>query len=124
MPVYGNGNNIRDWLFVEDHVDAIDLIFHNSKIGNTYNIGGNNELRNIDLVHKLIQITDEALGRLPGSSLSLISFVDDRKGHDYRYAIDSSKIKFDLDWKPKYDFETAIKKTVLWYINRHNLSNE
>ena len=104
LPVYGDGKNIRDWLYVEDHVEAIDLILDKGKIGETYLIGGDNEKRNIDLVFKLIKITDSVLGRSEGFSKKLIHFIPDRPGHDYRYAIDNSKIKEELGWKPKMPF--------------------
>jgi|TARA_B110000285_G_scaffold218748_1_gene268550 dTDP-glucose 4,6-dehydratase len=112
LPVYGKGENIRDWLYVEDHVEAIDVILHNGKPGETYAIGGNNEIRNIDMVHALIAVTDRLLGRSKGSSKKLISYVSDRLGHDFRYAIDASKIKNDLGWTPKTSFEEGIEKTV------------
>ena len=112
LPVYGKGENIRDWLYVEDHAEAIDLVFHQGKMGETYAIGGNNEIRNIDMVHTLIEVTDRLLGRPKGASLDLISYVDDRLGHDFRYAIDASKIKNKLGWKPMTNFEEAIEKTV------------
>jgi dTDP-glucose 4,6-dehydratase len=117
LPVYGDGQNIRDWLYVEDHIDAIDLIFRNGKKGETYNIGGNNEIRNIDLVYQLIAITDRYLGREEGYSKKLIQHVTDRLGHDFRYAIDASKIKNTLGWAPKTPFEEGIEKTVSWYLN-------
>jgi len=112
LPVYGKGENIRDWLYVEDHAEAIDLVLHQGKIGETYAIGGNNEIRNIDIVHTLIEVTDRLLGRPKGNSLDLISYVVDRLGHDFRYAIDASKIKNELGWKPITHFEEAIEKTV------------
>ena len=112
LPVYGKGENIRDWLYVEDHAEAIDLVFHQGKIGETYVIGGNNEIRNIDMVHTLIEVTDRLLGRPKGASLERISYVIDRLGHDFRYAIDASKIKNELGWKPMTNFEEAIEKTV------------
>ncbi len=115
IPVYGNGMNIRDWLFVEDHVDAIDLIFHEGKIGETYLVGGSNEINNLDLVKKIIYEVDNKLKRSKSSDY-LIKFVDDRKGHDFRYAIDSSKIQSKLKWKPKFKFKEAIKTTVDYYI--------
>ena len=116
LPVYGDGQNVRDWLYVEDHVEAIDLIFHKGKLGETYNIGGSNQIKNIDIVHKLITIADQYLGRKEGHSKKLIQFVTDRLGHDFRYAIDASKIKNDLNWEPKTSFENGIDKTVLWYL--------
>jgi dTDP-glucose 4,6-dehydratase len=112
LPVYGKGENIRDWLYVEDHAEAIDLVLHQGKIGETYAIGGNNEIQNIDMVHTLIEVTDRLLGRPKGTSLELISYVVDRLGHDFRYAIDASKIKNELGWKPMTHFEEAIEKTV------------
>ena len=116
LPVYGDGQNVRDWLYVEDHAEAIDLIFSQGKVGETYNIGGNNEIKNIDIVHQLITIADRHLGRAEGHSKKLIQYVTDRLGHDFRYAIDASKIKNDLNWEPKTSFETGIDKTVLWYL--------
>ncbi len=118
LPIYGKGINVRDWLYVEDHAAAIDRIFHQGKIGSTYNIGGNTELRNIDLVHQLIAITDEQLGRAAGSSLPLIEFVTDRLGHDYRYAMDTSKITAELDWKPATPFKKGLKATVKHYLKK------
>ena len=112
LPVYGKGENIRDWLYVEDHAVAIDLILHQGKIGETYAIGGNNEIKNIDMVYTLIEVTDRLLGRPQGTSLKLISHVTDRLGHDFRYAIDASKIKRELGWTPATAFEEAIEKTV------------
>ena len=116
LPVYGDGQNIRDWLYVEDHTEAIDLIFSKGKIGETYNIGGNNEFKNIDIVHQLIAIADRRLGRAEGHSKKLIEYVTDRLGHDFRYAIDASKIKNDLNWEPRTTFDKGIDKTVLWYL--------
>ena len=116
LPVYGYGQNIRDWLYVEDHAEAIDLIFQKGNLGETYNIGGNNEVKNIDIVHHLIAITDRHLLRPEGYSKKLIQHVTDRPGHDFRYAIDASKIKNDLNWEPKTSFKTGIDKTVLWYL--------
>ncbi|MAW08514.1 MAG: dTDP-glucose 4,6-dehydratase [Halobacteriovoraceae bacterium] len=120
IPVYGNGENIRDWIYVDDHVRAIDLIFHKGQIGDTYNIGGSNEYKNIDLIHELINITDSLLERCKGTSLELINFVPDRPGHDFRYAIDSSKLKNQLGWEASKDFLGNIKKTVSWYIEEFN----
>lgn len=117
VPVYGKGENIRDWLYVEDHARAIDLIFHNGKMGETYNIGGHNEWKNIDLILLLCRIMDKKLGRTSGTSEKLISFVKDRAGHDLRYAIDSSKIQKELGWKPSLQFEEGLEKTVEWYLN-------
>jgi dTDP-glucose 4,6-dehydratase len=116
VPVYGKGENIRDWLYVEDHASAIDLIFHRGKIGETYNIGGNNEWKNIDLIKLLCIIMDNKLKRAPGSSEKLISFVTDRPGHDMRYAIDSSKLQKELGWSPIPEFERGLEKTVEWYL--------
>ena len=118
LPVYGKGENIRDWLYVEDHVEAIDLILHQGEIGETYAIGGNNELKNIDIVFKLIEITDRLLKRPEGTSKSLISFVTDRLGHDYRYAIDTSKIKDKLGWEPKTSFELGLEETIKHYLKK------
>lgn len=120
LPVYGKGKNIRDWLYVEDHTNAIDLIFHKGKIGDTYNIGGFNEWKNIDLIKVLIKTTDKLLGRPEGASEKLISYVSDRAGHDYRYAIDASKIKRELGWKPSLQFEQGIQKTVEWYLKNQD----
>jgi len=116
LPVYGQGINVRDWLYVEDHAAAIDLIFHQGKIGETYNIGGGNEWKNIDLIKKLIEIMDRKLERAEGESLSLITFVTDRAGHDLRYAIDATKIKTELGWEPKIKFTEGFDKTVDWYL--------
>jgi len=118
IPIYGDGNNIRDWLYVKDHISAIDLIFHNSKIGKTYNIGGNNEISNNEIAKILIKKIDKKLGRKSNKSIKLIKYVDDRLGHDKRYAIDSSKIKNELGWEPKYTFDRGIDKTIDWYINK------
>ena len=117
LPVFGNGKNIRDWIYVKDHVNAIDIIFHNGKIGETYNVGASNEWKNIDLIKKIIHITDQLLGRKSGFSNQLIKFVDDRKGHDYRYGIDSSKLNNRLGWKPFMNFEKGLENTIKWYIN-------
>jgi dTDP-glucose 4,6-dehydratase len=116
IPVYGKGENIRDWLYVEDHAAAIDIIFHNGKKGETYNIGGNNEWKNIDLVKLLCSIMDKKLNRQPGSSEKLITYVTDRPGHDIRYAIDSSKLHKELGWSPVPDFAKGLEKTVEWYL--------
>ncbi len=124
IPVYGKGENVRDWLFVEDHAVAIDLIFHKGKIGETYNIGGNNEWTNIDLVHLLCRIMDEKLGREPGTSAKLITFVTDRAGHDLRYAIDSSKLQNELGWAPSLQFEEGLEKTVDWYLANEEWLND
>jgi len=117
LPIYGKGENIRDWLYVEDHVEAMDLVFHNGVSGEAYNIGGNNEWKNIDLVKQICSIMDGKLKRSKGESAKLISFVKDRAGHDLRYAIDSSKIQKQLGWKPKHTFEQGIEITVDWYLN-------
>jgi dTDP-glucose 4,6-dehydratase len=116
LPVYGKGENVRDWLYVEDHARAIDLIFHKGGIAETYNIGGNNEWRNIDLIKLLVKEVDSQLGNEEGHSLSLITYVTDRAGHDLRYAIDSSKLQRELGWKPSLQFEEGIKLTVKWYL--------
>ena len=124
LPIYGNGENIRDWLYVEDHVNAIDKIFHNGKLNETYNIGGFNEWKNIDLIKLIIKKTDKLLGRKEGTSLKLISFIKDREGHDFRYAIDASKIKNELSWEPSLQFEEGIEKTINWYLkNKKWLEN-
>ena len=117
LPVYGNGENVRDWLFVNDHARAIDLIFHSGKVGETFNIGGFNEWRNIDLIKVIIKTVDSLLGRDDGTSLDLITYVKDRAGHDLRYAIDSTKLKDDLGWEPSLQFEEGIEKTVRWYLS-------
>jgi dTDP-glucose 4,6-dehydratase len=116
LPIYGKGENIRDWLFVEDHVRAIDVIFHNGKIGETYNIGGHNEWTNIDLVKELCRQMDIKLKREKGASEKLITYVTDRAGHDLRYAIDASKLKNELGWEPSLQFEEGISKTIDWYL--------
>lgn len=116
LPVYGKGENVRDWLFVEDHARAIDLIFHEGEIGETYNIGGFNEWKNIDLIRVVIKVTDRLLGRPEGASDKLITYVADRAGHDARYAIDSTKLKEELGWEPSLQFEEGIEKTVKWYL--------
>ncbi|HWY98484.1 MAG TPA: dTDP-glucose 4,6-dehydratase [Bacteroidia bacterium] len=116
VPVYGKGENIRDWLFVEDHASAIDVIVHKGTIGNTYNIGGHNEWKNIDLINLLCTIMDKKLNRTAGTSAKLITFVKDRAGHDMRYAIDSTKIQKELGWKPSLQFEEGLEKTVDWYL--------
>jgi dTDP-glucose 4,6-dehydratase len=116
IPVYGKGENIRDWLFVEDHASAIDAIFHRGETGSTYTIGGNNEWKNIDLIRLLCRIMDRKLGREAGASEKLITFVTDRAGHDLRYAIDSSKLQQELGWKPSVTFETGLEKTTDWYL--------
>jgi len=116
IPVYGKGENIRDWLYVEDHAAAIDLVFHKGIIGETYNIGGNNEWQNIELIRKLCEIMDQKLSRPHGTSGKLITFVKDRAGHDLRYAIDSSKIQQELGWEPSLQFAEGLEKTVDWYL--------
>lgn len=120
LPVYGRGENVRDWLYVEDHARAIDLIFHRGRPAETYNIGGFNEWKNIDLVRLLVKITDRKLGRPEGSSDSLITFVTDRKGHDMRYAIDSTKLQRELGWSPSLQFEEGLEKTVDWYLGHQD----
>ncbi|MCF6365429.1 MAG: dTDP-glucose 4,6-dehydratase [Bacteroidales bacterium] len=123
IPIYGKGDNIRDWLFVNDHANAIDLVFHKGKNGETYNIGGNNEWTNIDLIYKLCEIMDKKLNREKGTSAKLITFVKDRAGHDMRYAIDSSKIQKELAWKPSLQFEEGLEKTVDWYLENETWMN-
>jgi dTDP-glucose 4,6-dehydratase len=118
LPVYGKGENIRDWLYVEDHAEAIDLILHRGKLGETYAIGGNNGLRNIDIVYRLIDVIDRILGRKEGTSQGLIRFVTDRLGHDFRYAIDASKIEKNLGWKAKTSFEEGLEYTVRSYLKK------
>jgi dTDP-glucose 4,6-dehydratase len=117
IPVYGKGENIRDWLYVEDHSAAIDLIFHRGKVGETYNVGGNNEWKNIELIKLLCKIMDKKLNRPEGSSQKLITFVKDRPGHDLRYAIDSSKLRKELGWSPIPEFAYGLEKTVEWYLS-------
>ena len=117
LPVYGKGENVRDWLYVEDHAAAIDIIFHRGRPGETYNIGGNNEWRNIDLIRLLIRTVDRLLGRADGASDRLITYVADRAGHDLRYAIDSSKLQRELGWSPSIGFEEGLEKTVRWYLD-------
>ncbi|WP_332456921.1 dTDP-glucose 4,6-dehydratase [Petrimonas sp.] len=117
LPVYGKGENVRDWLYVEDHARAIDLIFHRGRTGETYNIGGFNEWKNIDLIRVMIRTVDRLLGRKEGESEKLITFVTDRAGHDLRYAIDSTKLKNELGWEPSLQFEEGIEKTVRWYLD-------
>ena len=118
LPIYGKGDNIRDWIYVEDHAEAIDLILHKGEVGSGYNIGGDNEHKNIAIVYKLIELTDRILGRSEGASEKLISFVPDRLGHDFRYAINSTKIKNDLGWTPKTSFDEGLKKTIKYYIKK------
>ncbi|MXV14741.1 dTDP-glucose 4,6-dehydratase [Hufsiella ginkgonis] len=124
VPVYGKGENIRDWLWVEDHARAIDVIFHNAKAGDTYNIGGHNEWKNIDLIHLLCRVMDKKLGRTEGTSAKLITFVTDRAGHDLRYAIDSSKLQRELNWTPSLQFEEGLEKTVQWYLDNEAWLND
>lgn len=117
LPVYGKGENVRDWLYVIDHAHAIDVIYHRGGNGETYNIGGHNEWKNIDLIKVLCKVMDDKLGREPGTSEQLITYVKDRAGHDLRYAIDSTKLQEELDWKPSLQFEEGIELTVDWYLN-------
>jgi len=120
LPVYGRGENVRDWLYVEDHARAIDLIFHEGRVAETYNIGGSDEWRNIDLVRVIVRTVDRALGNPEGTSEKLITFVADRAGHDLRYAIDSSKLRRELGWEPSLRFEEGIEKTVRWYLGNQS----
>lgn len=124
LPVYGRGENVRDWLYVEDHACAIDLIFHKGTVGETYNIGGFNEWKNIDLIHVIIKTVDSMLGRADGYSDHLVKFVTDRAGHDLRYAIDSSKLSRELGWKPSIQFEEGIRRTVRWYIDNQTWTDK
>ena len=117
LPVYGKGENVRDWLYVVDHARAIDVVFHNGKIAETYNIGGFNEWKNIDLIKVIIKEVDKQLGRIEGASDKLITYVTDRAGHDLRYAIDSTKLKNELGWEPSLQFEEGIALTVKWYLD-------
>ncbi len=117
LPVYGKGENVRDWLYVEDHARAIDLVFHRGKISETYNIGGFNEWKNIDLIKTMIKVADRILGNPEGTSLELITHVTDRAGHDLRYAIDATKIQRELGWEPSLQFEEGIEKTIRWYLD-------
>ena len=123
VPVYGKGENVRDWLWVEDHARAIDVIFHRAKTGETYNIGGHNEWKNLALIELLCEIMDEKLGRIKGDSAKLITFVKDRAGHDLRYAIDSSKLQNELEWVPSLQFEEGLAKTVDWYLKNEEWLN-
>ena len=123
LPVYGKGENVRDWLFVEDHARAIDTIFHNGKLGASYNVGGFNEWKNIDLVHLLCSIMDKKLGRAEGESAKLITYVKDRAGHDLRYAIDATKLNKELGWSPSLQFEEGLEKTVEWYLSNEEWIN-
>ena len=120
LPVYGEGLNVRDWLYVVDHARAIDLIFHEGKVADTYNIGGFNEWKNIDIVKVLINTTDRLLGRAEGEDMNLITHVTDRKGHDMRYAIDSRKLQRELGWEPSLQFEEGIEKTIRWYLDNQD----
>src|SRR5215831_3954681 len=120
LPVYGKGENVRDWLYVDDHARAIDVIFHKGKIGEKYNVGGFNEWKNIDLVHLLCSIMDKKLGRPAGTSEKLITYVKDRPGHDLRYAIDATKLNKELGWKPSLQFEEGLEKTVEWYLQHED----
>lgn len=120
LPVYGKGENVRDWLYVEDHANAIDLIFHNGQVARTYNIGGFNEWKNIDIVKLLVRTVDRLLGREDGEDMSLITYVADRKGHDMRYAIDSTRLKDELGWRPSLQFEEGLEKTVKWYLDNQD----
>ncbi len=124
IPIYGKGENVRDWLYVEDHASAIDTIFHSGELGETYNVGGNNEWKNIDLIHLLCKVMDKTLGRGEGESAKLITYVTDRAGHDLRYAIDSSKIQAKLGWLPSVDFPTGLEKTVNWYLANEKWLND
>ena len=117
LPVYGKGENIRDWLYVDDHSEAIWTVIHQGKMGETYNIGGNNEWKNIDVVYKICEILASEMNRESGEYIELISFVKDRPGHDHRYAIDSTKIMEELGWKPKETFETGLRNTIQWYLS-------
>jgi len=123
LPVYGKGENIRDWLFVEDHAKAIDVIFHKGKNGEVYNIGGHNEWKNIDLVHLLCELMDRKLGRSAGDSAKLITYVKDRAGHDLRYAIDPAKTQNELGWAPTIQFEEGLEKTIDWYLSNKDWLN-
>ncbi len=124
LPVYGKGENVRDWLYVEDHVKAIDLIFHKGKVGETYNIGGHNEWKNIDIIKELCRQMDKKLGREKGKSEKLITFVKDRAGHDLRYAIDATKLKNELGWQPSLQFEEGLSRTIDWYLNNKEWMND
>ena len=124
LPVYGKGENVRDWLFVEDHARAIDTIFHKGKLGESYNIGGFNEWKNIDIVHLLCNIMDKKLSRPAGTSARLITYVKDRPGHDLRYAIDASKLNKELGWRPSLQFEEGLEKTVDWYLANEDWIND
>ena len=123
LPVYGSGCNVRDWLYVGDHARAIDTVFHNASSGATYNIGGDNEWTNIELIKRLVAITDSELGRGEGESLSLIAYVEDRAGHDLRYAIDSSKLSRELGWQPQVPFDEGLQRCVRWYLREFKVDN-
>lgn len=123
LPVYGKGENVRDWLWVEDHARAIDVIFHKGRVGETYNIGGFNEWKNLDIVHLLCEIMDEKLGREKGESAKLITFVKDRAGHDMRYAIDATKLNKELGWEPSLQFKEGLNKTIDWYLSNSEWIN-
>ncbi len=123
LPVYGKGDNVRDWLWVEDHARAIDVIFHKGRVGETYNIGGFNEWKNLDIVHLLCEIMDEKLGREKGESAKLITFVKDRAGHDKRYAIDATKLNKELGWEPSLQFKEGLDKTIDWYLSNSEWIN-
>ncbi|HEY4334957.1 MAG TPA: dTDP-glucose 4,6-dehydratase [Puia sp.] len=120
LPVYGKGDNVRDWLFVDDHARAIDTIFHKGRVGEKYNIGGFNEWKNIDIVHLLCSVMDTKLGRTPGTSAKLITYVTDRPGHDHRYAIDATKLNKELGWTPSLQFAEGLEKTVDWYLSHQD----
>ncbi|MDD4593289.1 MAG: dTDP-glucose 4,6-dehydratase [Parabacteroides sp.] len=120
LPVYGKGENVRDWLYVEDHACAIDVIFHKGRVGETYNIGGFNEWTNIDLIKVMIKVADKMLGNPEGTSTELITYVTDRAGHDLRYAIDATKLKKELGWEPSLQFEEGIEKTISWYLDNQD----
>ncbi len=125
IPIYGKGENVRDWLFVRDHCSAIETAFLSGKAGETYNVGGNNEWKNLDLVHKICDVLNTNVGNGPeGDYKNLISFVTDRLGHDFRYAIDASKIKNELDWEPNPDFDSMLEETVMWYVNKYKNSSK
>lgn len=123
IPIYGKGENVRDWLYVGDHAAAIDLVFHKGKTGETYNVGGSNEWKNIDLIHLLCKVMDNKLGREDGESAKLITFVTDRAGHDLRYAIDSSRIQKELGWMPEHNFNSGLEETVEWYLKNEKWLN-
>ena len=124
LPVYGKGDNVRDWLYVEDHAEAIRQVLFNGKSGETYNIGGHNEWKNIDLIELLCDVMDDKLGREHGSSRKLITYIKDRPGHDRRYAIDASKIEDELGWKPSLTFQEGLVKTVEWYLSQEEWLNQ